>query len=185
MRFLDLVSMAICKSSASQSILGFFETYRDFSRFLWFLWISQFFSQSLPKIMDFYKYLDRDFITQFFLFTFCVSKWAKSVGNSIFFQKVSTKISIISKNHGYLDWCWWSWLVSTISIKILTQPSLDWKVWILKISIEKKKFGLDCRENLDTLKKLVSTQRTFSISISNGADCWDPQAYLEFIITLK
>jgi hypothetical protein len=59
------------------------------------------------EIMDFYKYLDRDFSSQPYLFTFCASKlaskWAKSVGNSNFFQKISTKISIISKKHGYLD----------------------------------------------------------------------------------
>jgi hypothetical protein len=30
-------------------------------------------------------------------------------------------------------------------------------------------------DNLDTLKKLVSTRRTFSISISTGLDCRDPQ----------
>ncbi len=30
-------------------------------------------------------------------------------------------------------------------------------------------------DNLDTLKMLVSTQRTFSISISTGLDCRDPQ----------
>ncbi len=59
------------------------------------------------EIMDFYKYLDRDFSSQPYLFSFCASKLAskgtKSVGNSIFFQKVATKISIISKKHGYLD----------------------------------------------------------------------------------
>ncbi len=59
------------------------------------------------EIMDFYKYLDRDFSSQPYLLTFCASKlaskWAKSVGNSNFFQKISTKISIISKKHGYLN----------------------------------------------------------------------------------
>jgi hypothetical protein len=59
------------------------------------------------QIMDFYKYLDRDFNSQLYLFTFCASKlaskWAKSAGNSNFFPKVLTKISIISKKHGYLD----------------------------------------------------------------------------------
>ena len=64
------------------------------------------------EIMDFYKYLDRDFSSQPYLFTFgaskLASKWAKSVGNSNFFQKVSTKISSISKNHGYLNLSQWS-----------------------------------------------------------------------------
>jgi len=57
--------------------------------------------------MDFYKYLDRDFSSQPFLFTFCTSKLAskgaKSAGNSNIFLKILTKILIISKNHGYLD----------------------------------------------------------------------------------
>ena len=115
------------------------------------------------EIMDFYKYLDRDFSSQLFLFTFrgsiLASIWAKSVGNSNFFQKILTKISIISKSHGYLNLSRWSRLVSTISIKISMQPSLDWKVSILIISTEqKKKFGkswhlkkvgLDTKDNLD------------------------------------
>ena len=46
---------------------------------------------------------------------------------------------------------------------------------------QEKKFGLDCRENLDTLKKLVSTLRTFLISILIGLDCRDPQAYKKYI----
>ena len=63
----------------------------------------------------------------------------KKCGKFKFFQKVSTKISIILKKHSYLDLSRWSRLVLTISIKILTQPSLNWKVSILKISMEKKK----------------------------------------------
>jgi hypothetical protein len=101
------------------------------------------------EIMDFYKYLDRDFSSQLFLFTFrgsiLASIWAKSVGHSNFFQKILTKIWIISKSHGYLNLSRWSRLVSTIWIKISMQPSLDWKV-----STEKKKVDLDRRENLDT-----------------------------------
>jgi hypothetical protein len=52
---------------------------------------------------------------------------------------------------------------------------------------QEKKFGLDCRENLNcqenlnTLKKLVSTLRTFSISILIGLDCRYPQAYKKYI----
>jgi hypothetical protein len=64
------------------------------------------------EIMDFYKYLDQDFSSQPFLFTFCVSKLAsklaKSAENANFFQKVSTKILIISKIHGYLNLSLWS-----------------------------------------------------------------------------
>ena len=40
--------------------------------------------------------------------------------------------------------------------------NLDFK----NLDREKKKVDLDRRENLDNLKKLVSTRRTFSISIS-------------------
>jgi hypothetical protein len=40
----------------------------------------------------------------------------------------------------------------------------------------KKKVDLDVMDNLDTSKKLVSTRRTFSISISIGLDCGDHQA---------
>ncbi len=39
--------------------------------------------------------------------------------------------------------------------------NLDFK----NLDQEKKKLNLDCRENLDNLKKLVSTRRTFSILI--------------------
>ena len=63
--------------------------------------------------------------------------------------------------------------VSTISIclddldKYLDEDksrpkNLDFK----NLDREKKKVDLDRRENLDNLKKLVSTRRTFSISIS-------------------
>jgi hypothetical protein len=69
----------------------------DFCGFL------NFFLDLDQEIIDFYKYLDRDFSSQSYLFTFCASKWAKSAGNSNFFQKVLTKILIISKKHGYLD----------------------------------------------------------------------------------
>ena len=70
-----------------------------------------------------------------------------------------------------------SWFVSTISIclddldKYLDEDkswpkNLDFK----NLDREKKKVDLDRRENLDNLKKLVSTRRTFSISISIGLD---------------
>ncbi len=60
-------------------------------------------------------------------------------------------------------------------MKILTQPSLDYKSLDFKNLNEKKK-NLNRQENLDTWKKLVSTQRTFSILILIGLDCRDPQA---------
>jgi hypothetical protein len=122
--------------------------------------------------MDFYKYLDRDFSSQPYLFTFCASKlaskWAKSVGNSNFFQKVLTKISIISKKHGYLD------LSRSQNLDTAKSglKSLDFK----NLDREKKNSGLDMMDNLNDFQKLVSTRRTFSISI--GLDCRDPQPYL-------
>ncbi len=40
----------------------------------------------------------------------------------------------------------------------------------------KKKGDLNMMDILDGFQKLVSTQRTFSISISIGLDCQDPHA---------
>jgi hypothetical protein len=73
-------------------------TFRDFSRLVkTFVIICDFcgfldiFLDLNQEIMDFYKYLDRDFSSQPFLFTFCASKlaskWAKSAENSNFFKK--------------------------------------------------------------------------------------------------
>ncbi len=47
--------------------------------------------------------------------------------------------------------------------------SLDFK----NLNQEKKNSDLDMMDNLDGFQKLVSTRRTFSISI--GLDCRDPQ----------
>ena len=85
---------------------------------------------------------------------------------------------IISKKHGYLDL---SRFVSIVSIGFddLDQylkedksrlKNLDFK----NLDREKFKVHLDVMDNLDTSKKLVSTRRTFSISI--GLNCRDPQA---------
>ena len=164
----------------------FFSRDRDFSRLIEiFVIISDFcgfldfFLDLDQEIMDFYKYLDRDFSSQPYLFTFCASrlasKWATSVGNSIFFQKVLTKILIISKKHGYLDLSRLSRFVSTILIKISTQVNLNWIVSILKILTEIKKVNLDVMDNLDGFQKLVSTRWTFSILISICLDRRDPQ----------
>jgi hypothetical protein len=89
----------------------FFSQDRDFLRLIKiFVIISDFcgfldFFLNLDReILDIYKYLDRDFSSQPYLFTFCASKlaskWAKSAGNSNFFQKVSTNLDKISI---YLD----------------------------------------------------------------------------------
>ena len=102
----------------------------------------------------------------------------KKCGKFKFFQKVLIKILIISKNHGYLDL---SRFVSIVSIglddldKYLKEDksrlkNLDFK----NLDREKLKVHLDVMDNLDTSKKLVSTRRTFSISI--GLNYRDPQA---------
>ncbi len=107
LRNLDLVSMSLAKTilfGRDQDFSRLIEIFVIISDFCGFL---NFFLDLDQQIMDFYKYLDRDFSSQPYLFTFCASKlaskWAKSVGNSNFFQKVLKKISIISKKHGYLD----------------------------------------------------------------------------------
>ena len=115
----------------------FFSRDRDFSRLIEiFVIISDFcgfldfFLDLDREIMDFYKYLDRDFSSQPYLFTFCASKlaskWAKSAGNSNFFKK-SRQISI------YLD---------KISIY------LD-KISIIYKYLEKSRFVSICLESLD------------------------------------
>jgi hypothetical protein len=107
----------------------------------------------------------------------------KKCGKFKFFQKVLIKILIISKNHGYLDL---SRFVSIVSIglddldKYLKEDksrlkNLDFKnINFKNLDREKLKVHLDVMDNLDTSKKLVSTRRTFSISI--GLNCRDPQA---------
>ncbi len=106
-RNLDLVSMSLAKTVLFgrdrdlSRLVKIFVIISDFCRFL------DFFLDLDREIIDFYKYLDQDFSSQPYLFTFCASKlasnWAKSVVNSNFFQKVSTKISIIWKKHCFLD----------------------------------------------------------------------------------
>jgi hypothetical protein len=105
--FQKLVSMSLAKTvlfGRDRDLSRLVEIFVIISDFCGFL---DFFLDLDREIMDFYKYLDRDFSSQPYLFTFfaskLASKWAKSVGNSNFFQKVLTKISIISKKHGYLD----------------------------------------------------------------------------------
>ena len=131
---LNLVSMSLAKTVLfgwDQDLSRLVKTCQDFCDYKWFLWISQFFSRSRPRHNGFLQISRWDFSSQPYLFTFCASKlaskWAKSVGNSNFFFKKSKQKS------------WLSQKIMAISIKILTQPSLDRKVSILKISTEKKK----------------------------------------------
>jgi hypothetical protein len=43
------------------------------------------------------------------------------------------------------------------------------------------KVDLDVKDNLDRFQKLILTRWTFSISISIGLDCRDPQGYIIWI----
>ena len=90
-RFLDLVSLRSAKTVL-------FGQDRDLSRLVkifviisYFCGFLNFFLDLDREIMDFYKYLDRDFSSHPYLFTFCASKlaskWAKSAGNSNFFKE--------------------------------------------------------------------------------------------------
>ncbi len=60
LRFLDLVSMAICKSSTSWPRSRLIETCPDFCDCLWFLWISWYFSPSRPRKNLIFHNLDWD-----------------------------------------------------------------------------------------------------------------------------
>jgi hypothetical protein len=128
-----------------------------------------FFLDLNQEIVYFYKYLDWDFSSQPYTYVYILFfkigfKMGKKWGKLKFFSKSLDKneILIILKNHGFLDLSRWSWLVSTISIKILTKINFDWKILILKILTMKKKklisnlkawhfkkVGLDTKDILD------------------------------------
>jgi hypothetical protein len=99
-----------------------FETFQDFVIICDFCGFLDIFLDLDREILDFYKYLDRDFSSQPYLFTFCASKlasklalklasklaskWAKSAGNSNFFKKSLQKSQLSQKIMGisiYLD----------------------------------------------------------------------------------
>jgi hypothetical protein len=97
----------------------------------------------------------------------------KKCGKFKFFSKS------LDKNLDYLEKAWLSWFISIVLISLDDlDKNLDTaKSWLKSLNREKKNSGLDMMDNLDGFQKLVSTQRTFSISISIGLDCWDPQPY--------
>ena len=69
----------------------------------------------------------------------------------------------------------------SISLNDLDKNLDSAKSWLKSLDFKnldraKKNSGLDMMDNLDSFQKLVSTQRTFSISISMGLNCRDPQA---------
>ncbi len=126
------------------------------------------------ELVNFIIFLGRDFSICQDFWAWCTSKSLKNVKIS---RQISLRLNKSWKNSLRLDKSWQSWYVSTLSTKISTRQSLDWKSLDFKNLEREKKCDLDCRENLDTWKKLVSTRRTFSISISIGLDCRDHQAY--------
>ena len=99
----------------------------------------------------------------------------------IFYPKVPQKVSIMLR---YLNK---SWKVSTNLSRIdenLDTAKSRLKSHDFKNLDREKKVGLDCQENLGTLKKLVSTDQDVSILIA--LDCRDPQAkiFLQIQMTL-
>ncbi len=98
----------------------------------------------------------------------------KKCGEFKFFSKR------LNKNLDYLKKAWLSRFISIVLISLddldknldtakSQLKSLDFK----NLDREKKNSGLNMMDNLDGFQKLVSTRRTFSISI--GLDCRDPQ----------
>jgi hypothetical protein len=89
----------------------------------------------------------------------------------------------LDKNLDYLEKAWLSRFISIVSISLDDlDKNLDASKSRLKnldfknLDREKIKVYLDVMDNLDGFQKLVSTRRTFSISISTGLDRQDPQA---------
>ena len=100
---------------------------------------------------------------------------------------ISTKSRFISKKSRFLtniSICLdWSRFVSIVSISLDDlDKNLDTSLSRLK-SLDfknldrEKKIDLDVKDNLDGFQKLVTTRWTFSILISIGLDCRDPQPY--------
>ena len=97
-------------------------------------------------------------------------------------KKVSIYLDKISIYLDYLQISQKSWFVLKVSICLEDlDKNLDTSKSRLKsldsknLNREKNKIDLDVKDNLDGFQKLVSTRRTFSISI--GLDRGDPQGY--------
>jgi hypothetical protein len=101
-------------------------------------------------------------------------------------RSVSTQFKFFSKslnkNLDYLKKAWLSQFISIVSISLNNlDKNLDTAKSQLKslnfknLDREKNNSGLDMMDNFDGFQKLVSTRRMFSISISIGLDCRDPQ----------
>ena len=95
---------------------------------------------------------------------------------SIYLDKISIYLDKISITYKYLKKSWFVSICHNDLDKYLDKnksrpKNLDFK----NLNRDKIKIDLDMMDNLDGFQKLVSTQRTFSISILIGLDCRDPQ----------
>ncbi len=162
MRYLNLVSTSMSRPESLDQDPRFIEIYQDLPKVSIISW-----SRS-RNCLHFHKSRSRLLL----LIHFPKRHLWKVIDPQKPISKISQKMLINLNN---LEKSWQSWFISTILIKILTQPSLDWKVSILKISTEKK--------------KLISTQWTFWTFFKSWSqqiekswsrlvlDCRDPQAY--------
>ena len=102
------------------------------------------------ELVNFITFLDRDFST-------CRDFWSWSTSKSL--DNVEIMSRYLDKSR-FVSICLdksrksrQSWFISTVSTKISTQPSLDWKVSILKISTEIKWKLISIVEKISTVFK--------------------------------
>jgi hypothetical protein len=134
------------------------KTYQDFCDYLIiisdFCGFLDFFLDLDGEIMDFYNFLDRDFSSEPYSFTFCASKlaskWAKSAGNSRQKSRLTRKIMVISMVSISLNDLDKNLDTAKSQLKSLNFKNLDQEI---------KNFGLDTMDNRDGFQKLVSTDR--------------------------
>ncbi len=173
--------MAICKSSASQLRLGFFETYRDFSRYLWlfviFVDFSIFFSIFTKNNGFLQISRSRFYFPTFFVYILCF-KMGKKCGKFNFFSKS------LNKNINYLKKSWLSRFMLMVSISLddldknldaakSRLKSLDFKnldrekkiwSWLSRKSWHFKEVGLDTKDILDLDLKWCRLSRPSGLS---------------------
>ena len=138
-RFLDLVSTSMSRPKS-------LDRDREIHRDLKILAFLDSLSRSRSRSAWIFVFSLRDFWIRWDFSSFSDSKGLDNVEISWQISTASWQISIASRQifiiSTRLDKSWQSGCVLTISTKILTCQSLDWKVSILKISTEKKKLIL-------------------------------------------